>query len=90
VNYPIYAITGCGLLTVVYPHSFGELERIIQEAQEEGAEVVVGGQSWRHPYVEDGMYFEATVVANVAPGMEIAQQERASSRLLGILHLKLL
>jgi len=55
--------------------SFGELERIIQEAQEEGAEVVVGGQSWKHPYVEDGMYFEATVVANVAPGMEIAQQE---------------
>jgi acyl-CoA reductase-like NAD-dependent aldehyde dehydrogenase len=56
---------------------FSDLERIISDAQEEGADVVIGGQAWKHPYVEEGNYFEATVVGNVSPGMEIAQQERA-------------
>lgn len=56
---------------------FGELERIVSEAQEEGADLIIGGQSWKHPYVEEGNYFEGTVIGNVSPGMEIAQQERA-------------
>lgn len=63
----------CGAM--ISRNRFSELERIIHEAQEEGADLVVGGQAWRHPYVEEGMYFEGTVVANVDPAMEIAQQE---------------
>jgi len=57
---------------------FPELERLIQDAVDAGAELVVGGKAWKHPYVDEGMYFEGTVVANVSPSMEIAQQERAS------------
>ena len=54
---------------------FEELERLIQDAAQEGAEVVFGGQGWKHPYVEEGMYFSPTVVAGVAPTMELAQTE---------------
>jgi acyl-CoA reductase-like NAD-dependent aldehyde dehydrogenase len=65
-------------MTLPYLHaSFIDLERVIEDAVTEGAELVVGGKAWKHPYVEEGMYFEGTVVANVTPGMEIAQQERA-------------
>jgi acyl-CoA reductase-like NAD-dependent aldehyde dehydrogenase len=66
------------MMTVPCPLArFTDLERIIEDAVSEGAELVVGGKAWKHPYVDEGMYFEGTVVANVSPGMEIAQQERA-------------
>jgi len=54
---------------------FEELERLLYDAAQEGAEVVFGGHGWRHPYVEEGMYFAPTVVAGVAPTMELAQTE---------------
>ncbi|KAG8798360.1 Meiotic Sister-Chromatid recombination aldehyde dehydrogenase [Serendipita sp. 398] len=63
----------CG--SMISRHRFGDLERVIQEAEEEGATVFLGGHPWKHPYVEEGMYFEGTVVANVSPSMEIAQHE---------------
>lgn len=56
---------------------FEQLEGIIHDAREEGAELSIGGHAWSHPYVENGSYFEATVIGNVLPGMELAQQERA-------------
>ena len=35
---------------------FGELERRVKGAESEGAEVVVGGEVLRHPYLEHGAY----------------------------------
>ncbi|KIM25862.1 hypothetical protein M408DRAFT_17106 [Serendipita vermifera MAFF 305830] len=63
----------CGAM--ISRNRFTDLERVIQDAEDEGAQVVVGGKAWKHPYVDEGMYFEGTVVANVTPRMEIAQQE---------------
>ena len=54
---------------------FEELERLLHDATQEGAAVVFGGHGWRHPYVEEGMYFAPTVVASVTPTMELAQTE---------------
>lgn len=54
---------------------FDELERVIRDAEAEGAEVCCGGTRWRHVYLEDGAYFSGTVIGGVEPHMEIAQRE---------------
>ncbi|KIJ53786.1 hypothetical protein M422DRAFT_154788 [Sphaerobolus stellatus SS14] len=63
----------CGAM--ISTDRFDELERIIRDAEAQGAEVCCGGTRWRHPYLEDGCYFRGTVVAGVEPEMEIAQRE---------------
>jgi hypothetical protein len=70
------------MIILPFPCRFSELERIVLDAQEEGADLIIGGKSWKHPYVEEGIYFEGTVVCNVTPRMEIAQQERACAHSL--------
>lgn len=54
---------------------FETLERLIRDAEDQGAELVCGGARWRHPYVENGTYFQPTLLGNVRLTMEIAQQE---------------
>lgn len=69
----VVAPVDCGAM--ISRDRFEELERLIHDAAQEGADVVFGGRGWRHPYVEEGMYFAPTVVAGVAPTMELAQTE---------------
>lgn len=57
-------------------HRFVELERLINAAVTDGAELVTGGTSWKHAYLEEGSYFMPTVLGNVNNQMEIAQTER--------------
>ena len=33
---------------------FAELERLVKAAEQQGAEIVAGGERWRHPYLEEG------------------------------------
>ncbi|KZS93340.1 meiotic sister-chromatid recombination aldehyde dehydrogenase [Sistotremastrum niveocremeum HHB9708] len=54
---------------------FSELERLINNAVEEGASLETGGSRWKHVYLEEGAYFSGTVLGNVENGMEIAQTE---------------
>jgi len=69
----VVAPVDCGAM--ISKDRFEELERLLYDAAQEGAEVVFGGHGWRHPYVEEGMYFAPTVVAGVASTMELAQTE---------------
>jgi acyl-CoA reductase-like NAD-dependent aldehyde dehydrogenase len=55
---------------------FRELERLINEAVQEGARLEAGGSHWKHVYLEGGSYFAPTVIGDVQQGMEIAQNER--------------
>jgi acyl-CoA reductase-like NAD-dependent aldehyde dehydrogenase len=75
----IVAPVDCGAM--ISKDRFEELERLVHDAAQEGAEVVFGGHGWRHPYVEEGTYFAPTIVAGVAPTMELAQTE---SKYMGV------
>ena len=69
----VVAPVDCGAM--ISRDRFEELERLLNDAAQEGAEVMLGGHGWRHPYVEEGMFFAPTVVARVAPTTELAQTE---------------
>ncbi|EIN13899.1 Aldedh-domain-containing protein [Punctularia strigosozonata HHB-11173 SS5] len=53
---------------------FAELERMIADAENNGARVV-GGKAYSHPYHRDGSYFAPTVIGDVDPNSEIAHTE---------------
>jgi acyl-CoA reductase-like NAD-dependent aldehyde dehydrogenase len=55
---------------------FRSIERLVRDAEQDGAETFGGGQEWEHVYHANGKYFSATVVGPVSPEMEIAQTER--------------
>lgn len=63
----------CG--SMISRERFPGLERIIQDAEEAGANVI-GGTAYSHVYLEQGAYFTPTLVGPVYPSMEIAQSER--------------
>lgn len=63
----------CGAM--ISSDRFDELERVIAEAVEAGAQLEVGGSRWTHSYLEGGAYFSPTVIGNVHQGMDIAQRE---------------
>lgn len=54
---------------------FEFLESVLEAAQNHGATIDVGGQRWKHPYLEHGAYFSPTVVGEVDPKSHLAQAE---------------
>ena len=70
----------CGAM--INSDRFNDLERVLSTAENHGAVIDQGGKRWKHPYLENGAYFTATVVGNVDPQSELAQRERAYSSLL--------
>ena len=64
----------CGAM--ISSQRFKDLENIISDAEQSGAEVEVGGRRWRHPYLDRGAYFDGTVVGDATPEMAIAHTER--------------
>lgn len=49
-----------------------DLTRIIADS---GIEPDIGGERYPHPYLENGTYFQPTVIGEVDPMSELAQQE---------------
>jgi acyl-CoA reductase-like NAD-dependent aldehyde dehydrogenase len=54
---------------------FEALERIIEAANEDGANVE-GGKVYKHSYLNNGYYFQPTIVGPVYSTMDIAKEER--------------
>ena len=52
-----------------------KLEKIIQSAEKQGAEILAGGKRYIHPEYPEASYFEPTLVGNVSMDMDIAQTE---------------
>ena len=55
--------------------SFDRLERLIQSAVKDGARLLAGGSRLHHPIHHFGHYFKPTLLVDVTPDMEIANEE---------------
>lgn len=60
---------------MISPRSFSRLEQLIDAAVAREAILHCGGRRYAHPRHPHGHYFEPTLLSNVTPDMEIAQQE---------------
>ena len=52
---------------------FGEFDKLIAEAVEDGARLVCGGKRWTGG--KDGAYFEPTMLVDVTQDMRVAREE---------------
>jgi acyl-CoA reductase-like NAD-dependent aldehyde dehydrogenase len=55
--------------------SFDRLEKLIDEATAQGATLITGGHRLKHDKYPAGHYFEPTMLVDVTPNMQIAQEE---------------
>ncbi|KAI9249508.1 Aldehyde/histidinol dehydrogenase [Phascolomyces articulosus] len=63
----------CGAQTM--GNQFEKLEGLVQEAVSRGARLLKGGKRYHHPKHPHGQYFEPTLLVDVTPDMEIANEE---------------
>ncbi|KAJ7739684.1 meiotic sister-chromatid recombination aldehyde dehydrogenase [Mycena maculata] len=77
---PVLAPTDTGFVNTVDSGAmisrdrFESLANVIQEANDQGADVH-GGAQYQHVYQDKGYYFQPTIVGPVTPAMRIAQEE---------------
>ncbi|KAL8687344.1 MAG: hypothetical protein Q9218_006459, partial [Villophora microphyllina] len=62
---------GACISSTRFPH----LESLIRSAVAEGAELLYGGTQYTHPNYPQGHYFTPTLLTNISPTMQIAQEE---------------
>lgn len=60
---------------MISPASFDRLERLVQDAVNGGARLLAGGKRYRHPQYPQASYFTPTLLVDVTPTMQIAQEE---------------
>ncbi|KAL4781336.1 Aldehyde/histidinol dehydrogenase [Aspergillus varians] len=60
---------------MISPASFSRLESLIEDAVKQGARLIAGGKRFTHPHHTLGHYFTPTLLADVTPSMQIAQNE---------------
>ncbi|KAH0843660.1 putative aldehyde dehydrogenase-like protein C21C3 [Fonsecaea pedrosoi] len=60
---------------MISSRSFSRLETLISSAVAQGATLHCGGRRFNHPEYHRGTYFTPTLLSNVTPEMEIAQNE---------------
>ncbi|THH26972.1 hypothetical protein EUX98_g7220 [Antrodiella citrinella] len=66
-------VVDCGAM--IDNERFDHLRNLIEAAVSHGAVLETGGQPWPHPYLEHGLFFSPTVIGNVDPNSQIAQEE---------------
>ena len=60
---------------MVSDRQFQNLQRLLDDAVGKGARILCGGKRWTSPEFPQGHYWEPTLMVDVTPAMEIAQQE---------------
>jgi acyl-CoA reductase-like NAD-dependent aldehyde dehydrogenase len=68
--------TGVDMGSMISRQRFQSLQDLIAAAVAQGAQVGFGGGPVAHPYLNNGAYFEPTVIGEVTREMDIAQRER--------------
>jgi hypothetical protein len=67
--------TGVDMGSMISQAPFQRLEDTINKARSMGARVEQGGARLRHPYLENGAFFAPTVMGDVTPEMDVANDE---------------
>jgi acyl-CoA reductase-like NAD-dependent aldehyde dehydrogenase len=60
---------------LIHGAALEKVERYVRIAREEGCTVACGGRRATGPGLEDGFFFEPTVLLDVRPGMRVEQEE---------------
>lgn len=60
---------------MISDNRFSELENLVNDAVSKGARLLQGGTPYSHPNYPQGHYFKPTLLIDVTPQMEIAQNE---------------
>ncbi|XDT40099.1 Aldehyde dehydrogenases cysteine active site [Nakaseomyces glabratus] len=60
---------------MISDNRFKTLEALIQDAVSKGARLLYGGSQYNHPKYPQGHYFQPTLLVDVTPDMDIAQNE---------------
>lgn len=60
---------------LIHDDAVAKVERYVGIGREEGAEVACGGSRATGPGLEDGHFYEPTVLVGVEPGMRVEQEE---------------
>lgn len=60
---------------MISDNRFEELEKMVSSAVEQGARLLHGGSRYNHPNYPQGHYFQPTLLVDVTPDMDIAQNE---------------
>ena len=60
---------------MVSGNRFDQLERLVADAVSKGARLLAGGSRYAHHTYPDGHYFQPTLLVDVTPEMDIAQNE---------------
>ncbi|SCV05576.1 LANO_0H10528g1_1 [Lachancea nothofagi CBS 11611] len=60
---------------MISDNRFEQLESMIQNAVGQGARLLHGGSRYKHPNYPQGHYFQPTLLVDVSPDMDIAQNE---------------
>ncbi|KAL3231082.1 putative aldehyde dehydrogenase-like protein [Nakaseomyces bracarensis] len=60
---------------MISDNRFGQLEGLIKDAVSKGAKLIYGGSRYNHPKFPLGHYFQPTLLVDVTPDMDIAQNE---------------
>lgn len=68
-------VSDCDLGPIISKRQFDRILAMVERAKEEGARVIIGGKQAKVEGLEVGYYFEPTIIENVSPASEIAQEE---------------
>ncbi|SCU88439.1 LAFA_0E12706g1_1 [Lachancea sp. 'fantastica'] len=60
---------------MISDNRFTQIENMIESAVKQGARLLHGGTRYKHPNYPQGHYFQPTLLVDVTPEMEIAQNE---------------
>ena len=68
-------LEGVDMGAMVSGNRFDQLERLVADAVSKGARLLAGGSRYAHHTYPDGHYFQPTLLVDVTPEMDIAQNE---------------
>ncbi|CCK68915.1 meiotic recombination directing protein KNAG_0B04810 [Huiozyma naganishii CBS 8797] len=68
-------VEGVDMGAMISNNRFPQLESLVKDAVSKGARLLTGGSPYTHPKYPQGNYFQPTMLVDVTPDMDVAQNE---------------